>query len=133
MKYTTGKFALAAVVAACCIQPAEAFDLVPDDWTAADTRRQAAYTTILVIDAGQTADISNHDDISEANPVLRGLAGDNPSQGAVAGYFAAVGLAHYAISAALPPKHRRIWQHVTIGVNGAVVANNFRIGLTWGF
>ena len=110
-----------------------ALDLVPENWTTADTARQVAYTAILAMDAGQTADIQNHDDLVEKNPVINGMFGDNPTSGQTAAYFVGAGVAHYAVAAMLKPKYRRYWQTVTISINSAVVANNFNLGLSWGF
>jgi len=107
--------------------------LVPDDWTKEDTRRQWAYTTIVILDAGQTADIQNHDGIREVSPAANAFLGDQPSTGATAAYFAGSALLNYAVSAMLKPKHRAWWQRSTIAINGAVVANNYQLGLRWGF
>jgi len=107
--------------------------LVPDNWRPEDTRRQLAYTTIAIIDAGQTADIQNNDGIREVGPAANALLGEQPSTGATAAYFAGAVVLNYAVSAVLPPKARTWWQRSTIAVNGAIVANNFQLGLRWGF
>jgi hypothetical protein len=107
--------------------------LVPDNWTATDTKYQLAYTTIAILDAGTTADIKNHDDIEEANPVARYFLGRNPEKLETAVYFTTMAGLNYAVSAYLKPKHRRLWQRTTIVINGSIVANNYRIGLRWGF
>lgn len=125
-------FLIAAVTTFYTVK-CSAFDLVPENWTKADTARQVAYTAILAIDAGQTADIQNHDDLVEKNPVISGMFGDNPTSGQTASYFVAAGVAHYAVAAMLKPKYRKYWQTVTLSVNSAVVANNFNLGLSWGF
>jgi len=110
-----------------------ALDFVPENWTKADTARQLAYMTVLAVDAGQTADIQNHDDLVEKNPVISGMFGDNPTSGQTAAYFVGAGVAHYAVSAMLKPKYRKYWQSVTLSLNTAVVANNYQLGLKWGF
>jgi hypothetical protein len=51
---------LIAAVTTLYTAKCSALDLVPENWTRADTARQVAYTVILAIDAGQTADIQNH-------------------------------------------------------------------------
>lgn len=131
---TKGLTAL-AIASVCVLATAKcsALDLVPENWTKADTARQIAYTAVLAIDAGQTADIKNHDDIAEQNPVAVAMIGENPTTGATAAYFVGAGIVHYAISASLKPKHRKVWQNVSLSFNSAIVANNFRIGLSWGF
>jgi len=107
--------------------------LVPDNWRPEDTRRQIAYTTIAIIDAGQTADIQRNDGIHEAVPAANAILGDQPSPGETAAYFAGAAVLNYAVSAMLPPKARTWWQWSTITVNGAIVANNYQLGLRWGF
>lgn len=103
------------------------------DWTTADTQRELAYVAISVIDMGQTMDIRNHDDIEEGVPFTRAILGRNPEPLPTAAYFAATTALHYGISRALPRGWREGWQSVTIVVNGAVVANNWAIGLRWGY
>jgi len=124
---------LIAAVATMYAAKCSALDLVPENWTRADTGRQVAYMAILAIDAGQTADIQNHDDLVEKNPIITGMFGENPTSGQTAAYFIGTGITHYAISAMLKPKYRRYWQNVSLSFNGAIVANNFRLGLSWGF
>ena len=107
--------------------------LVPDNWSEDDTKRQVIQTVIYVLDAGTTADIKNHDDIEEEGPLARRVLGRQPEQRETALYFAGLSVANYAISAALPPNARKWWQRAGITVGGAVVGNNYRIGLRWGF
>jgi len=103
------------------------------EWSTSDTARELVYTGILVLDAGTTADIRNDSDMQEMNPAARLFLGANPKPTETAVYFGAIALLHYAVSASLPPKWRRVWQYTTIGVNGAVVASNYSIGLRYGF
>lgn len=107
--------------------------LVPDDWREIDTKRQVAYTVIAIMDAGTTADIRNHDDIEEKAPITRQVLGRNPEPTETALYFTGMAIGNYVVSAVLPPKYRSYWQNTTIIVNGGIVANNYRIGLRWGF
>lgn len=118
-------------------------------WSEADTKRQMAYTALHIIDWGQTLDISDRcgervtvtefiDDSgthitrttrtreeTEANPFL----GTCPSRGEVNTYFLLSGVAHYAISRALPRPYREWWQYATITLEAGVVAHNFRAGI----
>lgn len=103
------------------------------DWSKTDTRWQLAYTAVAIADAFTTADIRNHDDIVEVAPLTRQVLGRNPEPLPTAAFFAGEIVGHYLISRALPPKYRRIWQATTVTVQGAVVANNIRIGLRFGF
>jgi len=133
MKYP--KTALAAVLVACMAQPAHALDLklVPDNWTKKDTAWQIGTTALLLIDAGQTADIRNHDDIHEVSPLTHALLGDNPGRTDTAIYFTSAAVIHYAVAAALPPKYRRWYQGILGGVELGVTAHNYQLGLRWGF
>lgn len=99
-------------------------------WTKADTARQVVYSTLHIMDWGQTRYIATHPEkYHETNPIL----GSHPSLRSVNLYFGATLLCHTAISAILPDKYRRAWQYVTIGVEGAYVVHNFNIGIKFGF
>lgn len=127
---------IALTIAALCLfgtVKCQAFDLVPENWSNADTARQIAYTAIAVLDAGQTADIANHNDLEEVAPITRNVLGANPEAGEVAAYFTGAIIGNYAVSAMLKPKYRAVWQTLTLSVQSAVVGNNYRLGLTWGF
>lgn len=98
------------------------------DWSEADTRREVAYQALLTIDWRQTLDIADkcgHTTYYEQNPIL----GKCPSKSEVTAYFAAGALVHYGISRALPPKHRKWWQNVTLTLQAGTVAHNASIGL----
>lgn len=103
------------------------------DWRPADTHWEMGYVAIAVADAFTTADIRNHPDIEEVAPGTRQVLGRNPEPVPTAAFFAAEMGLHYLVSKALPPTARRIWQVTTVSVQGAVVANNIRIGLRFGF
>ncbi len=79
------------------------------------------------MDARQTADIRNHDDLVEKGPIARKFLDENPENVEV--YFVGLGLLHYGISRSLKPGPRRTFQYLTILLNGGVVVNNWRIGL----
>jgi len=104
-----------------------------DDWRPIDTKRELAFTVVSILDAGTTADIRNHDDIEEKAPITRQVLGRNPEPGETAVYFAGMAAGHYLVSKMLPRKYRSYWQNISLVVNGSVVANNYRIGLRWGF
>jgi hypothetical protein len=99
-------------------------------WSEADRNREIGYLVLHAIDWGQTLDIShdchNGRERWEHNPVL----GTCPSRSNVNRYFLATGIAHYAVARSLPPKWRRVFQHVTIGMQLGTVASNWKIGLT---
>ena len=99
-------------------------------WTGKDTAWQTAYTVLHIADWGQTRYIAKHPErFNERNAIL----GDHPSTRKVDAYFATTLVAHTAISYVLPVKYRRVWQAVTIAVEGNAVAHNMKIGIKFGF
>ena len=110
------------------------FRLTPDStWETGNTVREFIYLGIAVADAATTADIQNHSDIVEVNPLAKAVMGENPKGAETAAYFMVTTALHYAVSVNLNPKYRKVWQNTTIVVGGLVVANNLRIGLRFGF
>lgn len=89
------------------------------DWTLADTALEAAIVTLFVADWGQTLDVQNRLAV-ERNPVL----GGHPSRAAVNRYFATGIVAHALLMKALPPRHRRWAQYLTIGLESACIVHN---------
>ena len=101
-----------------------------DRWTATDTMLELGYVAVALADALQTADIKNHPEIVETNPVLVAMAGENPSDAATAVYFSSAVVLHAAVSYMLPRgKWRTLWQSGTLAINGGIVANNASLGL----
>lgn len=101
-----------------------------DEWTKADTAREAAYLALHVADWGQTLDIADHPERwHETNPVL----GSHPSRGEVNGWFAATALLHPVVSYLLPKPYREMWQYGTIGLELYCVGNNYSIGIGYGY
>lgn len=99
-------------------------------WTKEDTYRQAAVVAVSAVDWMQTRKIArNPERYYELNPIL----GRHPSEAEVDLYFAASIAAHTAVSMALPPDWREVWQYLSIGFEYSVVAHNFSIGLGFGF
>lgn len=96
-------------------------------WSEADTKRETTYLILHAIDWVQTLDISGQcpDRFVETNPIL----GECPSRGEVNRYFLLTGIAHYGVARLLPPKQRRWFQYITIGIEAGVVAHNLNIGL----
>ena len=95
-------------------------------WDSKDTYMQGAVIGALLIDMAQTITIAdNPDKYYERNPLL----GEHPSKEKVVGYFMGGIVTHTAIAMALPQDYRRIWQCVWIGIEGAVIYNNYNIGV----
>ncbi len=126
-KVTTGAYVLALLLLVAC--PAHA-----DEWTTADTAREVTYLALHVVDWGQTLEVSNHPEkYHEHNVIL----GKHPSRGEVNAYFIATGLLHPVVSYGLrkytPDGWVQAWQYVTIGIEVGATANNFKLGIGFGF
>jgi len=105
-----------------------AIPIYAGDWTRKDTYRELAWTAMLIVDYGQTMNIArNPEKYKEYNPIL----GDHPSESAVNLYMLSVAVIHPVVSYYLPPKYRKIWQYVTIGVEVGAVANSLSVGITF--
>ncbi len=99
---------------------------VQADWTKTDTHRQLIYSTLHIIDWGQTRYIATHDQYYERNYFL----GKYPSIQDVDIYFASMLAGHTLVSYLLPPDWRKVWQYVWIGVRFKTVADNYSIGIS---
>ena len=100
------------------------------NWTADDTRYQAAFIAAGLADWGQTLCIANNPDrFYETNVLL----GRHPSRDKVNTYFPVAIALHTAVAVALPPKYRRAWQLVWIVVETSMVVNNASIGIKLDF
>ena len=99
---------------------------IADEWTTADTKREAAYLTLHTLDWAQTRNIArNPNKWQEQNAIL----GKHPSISQVDRYFIATGALHFAVAYYLPAEYRKVFQYVTIGIEGRVVVHNFSIGI----
>jgi hypothetical protein len=97
-----------------------------DEWTTADTQREAVYLAVDYIDWAQTRNIARNPTVwRETNPFL----GLHPSVGRVDGYFASMMLVHISISRLLTSDYRYIFQYISIGYEVNYVANNFNLGI----
>lgn len=113
-------------------------------WTATDIGMQAVYTTLHVMDWGQTRDMTprllngTYQVPIETNPIL----GKYPSNGDINTYFITAIVLHTAVSHYIPrvvkacggsdstaKYSRTVWQAITIGFEGGVVASNARLGV----
>lgn len=98
-----------------------------DDWTKADTAREAAYLILHIADWGQTRNIVHRRDEGywEINPAL----GKYPSIKRVDSYFTFTAIAHIGIAYVLPRGWRESFQYTTSGIEAGLVINNNSIGL----
>ena len=108
----------------------------PDPWTKADTAREAGVLALLLVDYGQTADISDSPEFYERNPVL----GKYPSVQQVRWYFFGCAVGHAGIALILPRSFgvgdieipiRELWQYTWIGIEGVTTIGNASLGIGW--
>lgn len=85
---------LSAALLALAAMPAQAWD----DWEAHDKALFAGFGVLSVADAMQTAEIVDHPDWDEGNPLL----GRHPSDKRIVGYFLARAALYYVVADALP-------------------------------
>ncbi|MDO8536816.1 MAG: hypothetical protein Q7R94_01055 [bacterium] len=95
------------------------------NWTKTDTLLELGYASLHITDWGQTLTISRDPRFAEGNPIL----GPKPPRGKVNVYFAGTLVGHVLVSRLLPRKPRRVFQILTIGIEGFVVAHNFKHGV----
>ena len=97
---------------------------VASDWSTADTKWEAAYLVLHAVDWRQTHFIATEPGHQEANRFL----GPHPTNSEINRYFIATALLHVGVAYVLPPKARRVWQYLTIGIEAGTVARNFNFG-----
>ena len=109
-----------------------------EKWTKNDYIRQGAFTIALGVDWLQTRYISEHPDEYKEVGIARCFIGEHPDKSNVDIYFAAAWIAHTVITDLLDHKAeifgiqfnpRKLWQHVTIGVEAGVDGHNISIGI----
>lgn len=101
-----------------------------DEWSKTDIALEAVYTTLHVIDWGQTLNIADNPyRYYETNPIL----GKCPSRSDVNVYMASSLVLHTIVTAVLPKEYRPWFQAVTIGIEGAMLINNFNLGIKTAF
>jgi hypothetical protein len=122
--------------------PARALPFEGDPWSARDLTLQSVYTTLAVIDWGQTLYFREQQSESvinrcpdgtrpETNPIL----GECPSSGRVNVLIGSAILAHWTIAHLLPSDYRLVWQAVFIVFEAEAVHRNYknRDGIKLGF
>lgn len=97
-----------------------------DEWSKTDIALQAAYTTLHIIDWGQTLNIADEPHkFYEFNPIV----GKHPSRARVNYFMASSIVLHTLIVTVLPKEYRPWFQLGTIGVKASFIANNYNVGL----
>ena len=116
--------------------PAHAWELDPCSKT--DIALEILSQGLLLVDWGQSLDITKRDEYYEKNAYL----GKNPSRSKVNAYFALSCLTHAGITWMMPASARvfglqfsprRAWQYAYIGYESSFVANNYQLGLKVSF
>jgi predicted secreted Zn-dependent protease len=109
-------------VIAGCIIATQIAGCATIQWSKADTVRQLAFTSLLVVDWVQTRNNASDgwQGVKELNPIL----GSKPDTTTVDLYILGAMLGHFAVSIALPPKYRSHWQMFWIGVETCADVNN---------
>jgi hypothetical protein len=96
-------------------------------WTEDDTKRQLTFTTVSLIDFGQTLNMTERYD--EGYYEQNKLLGEYPSKSKIT----TMGLAwiggHYLVARWLSPERRYWWQMIGIGGHSIAVVNNVHRGL----
>jgi hypothetical protein len=92
-------------------------------WSMADTAREAAFASVLLVDMDQT--MTNGSTCTESNPLIGTCANSKK----VLMYGASCLLIHAGVAALLPKPYRAPWQYLWIGAEVNVVAVNYRAGV----
>jgi hypothetical protein len=101
-----------------------------DDWSDQDYIMHGVFSSLHMVDMLQTMKIArNADEYTERNPIL----GNNPNQTQVVVYFASTWMVQTAFVHVLPSYMRPYAQAVMIAVPVGAIANNFSVGLGFGF
>jgi len=103
-----------------------------DEWTTADSYREAAFQTLNVIDWGQTRYIAEHPDQFYEKD-YSGLIGSNPTTGRIDAFMAEFAVLHFVASYFLPHGWRDAFQYITIGGKLNSTINNASIGIKMSF
>ncbi len=98
----------------------------PDPWRGEDTAMLIGASVPLAIDWLQTKEITRNPEMTETNPIL----GEDPSQGAIDGYFVASWAGIAGIAYLLPEDMRAIWLGGVFMVEVFCVGHNVSAGVT---
>lgn len=93
------------------------------------TPMEIVTTAVIVLDWGQSRDITQRDDIYEKNKHL----GPYPSRSEVNEYFIARIISNSILHRVLPEKYLLVYQVYTVADHGMAVIENHQLGLTVDF
>ena len=129
---------IACVILLAVLVASPAYSWEPDPWSKTDIALEILSQGLLLVDWGQSLDITKRDEYYEKNAYL----GKNPSRSKVNAYFALSCLTHAGITWMMPASARvfglqfsprRAWQYAYIGYESSFVANNYQLGLKVSF
>lgn len=100
-----------------------------DEWRVTDKALAATMSTLLIVDWGQTINITRNPAYHEINPII----GPHPSETDVHLYMGSALISTLAISHILPSKYRTLFLLSVIAIEIPTVYNNHRIGLRMQF
>lgn len=105
------------------------------DWSRETRIEEATYQVLSAVDTAQTFQAARHPECyGEGDPITSVVIGQHPKPGAVLGYgIARAGLhafvTDWMVRDDASPTALRIWQALTLGIEGRDVRNNWVIGL----
>lgn len=97
------------------------------EWTRRDTAAELAVSSILALDAYQTAQFHNHSTTQEEQGMARGICRAQPTSACAYSYFATVIASHWLIARLLPARLRPYWQAGVVALEIPVVIGNARL------
>ena len=103
--------------------------IAADPWDSKDKALAVTMATLLIVDWGQTINISRDPTYHEINPIL----GRHPSEQSVHMYMGAALVGALTISHVLPSKYRQWFMGSVIALELPYVYNNYQIGLRMQF
>ena len=100
-----------------------------ESWKLRDTALEISWQALNAIDGSQTANIHEHPELIETSSITRWILGEQPDPKEAYLYFLSIGVSHYFIMRALPPKWRPWFQGIWIYNSGKTVIDNHQLGL----
>lgn len=91
--------------------------------------REIAFQVLNAADAATTCHAVNSGQAVEGNPLIAGILGKRPKCGELIAFKAATGALHWLVAHEInkrDPKAAKVFQIVSIGIQGGVVAANLR-------
>jgi len=100
-----------------------------DQWTKADTIKEATFVGLLFMEKAQRNYANEHGGMYVPNPFL----GPNRKESDVDKFLIASAILHPVISYLLPRQYRDWWQYGTLIIEGTSIASNMSFGVGFEF